>query len=165
MALASVSWRGYRSFVRRFNFSWRARPRHHHPRRWMLHRYLAGVVTSQSFYIHPSIPALPPGRRRPLANGLLRGHFIQFRLSFRVFRAFHLIAACFDLSLVVSVSTWIYRHDSSFWPSSFVTAAHGCVWIWLLINYTVGRYKVTFNIERWSQPLQSLLCRNNCWHC
>lgn len=78
MALASVSWRGYRSFVRRFNFSWRARPRHRHPRRWMPRRYLAGVVTSQSFYIHPAshprlvAGLLPTGSSRPLYSAPLK---------------------------------------------------------------------------------------------
>lgn len=78
MALASVSWRGYRSFVRRFNFSWRARPRHHHPRRWMPRSYLVRGG-SQPVFLYSPFPA------RALANEpLLRGHFIP-RLSFRLF--------------------------------------------------------------------------------
>lgn len=85
MALASVSWRGYRSFVRRFNFSWRARPRHHHPRRWMPRSYLARGGSQPVFLYSPF-----PARAGPLPTS----HCFQAtlfrppRLSFRVFRAF-----------------------------------------------------------------------------
>lgn len=59
MALASVSWRGYRSFVRRFNFSWRARPRHRHPRRSTPRSCLVRGGNQPVFLYSPPPPPRP----------------------------------------------------------------------------------------------------------